>query len=149
MNQTGVKNTKLVLVSMSDNKLACLDYFEKLVDPEYRDFVEFYLDPELTIYKKLGFGFFIKPDGIWLLKEYAKLTLTESGSKLEDTGMIGPKMMENFSYSDFTFRKIVKGSNPFQMAGDAVLDESGEILATWPLKEVYDRPQVAEVLGLL
>lgn len=60
---------------MSDNKLACLDWFETIVEPEFRDFVEFYIDPERTIYKKLGFEFFIKPDGIWLIKEYAKTTV--------------------------------------------------------------------------
>lgn len=60
--------------------------------------------------------------------------------------MIGPRIMENFSYSDFRFRKIVKDSNPFQMAGDAVLDESMTVVKTWPLREVYDRPTVSEVL---
>ena len=134
---------------MSDNIEACKEYFETIVDPEYREFVEFYSDPEVEIFKKLGFGFFIKPDGIWLLQEYAKSSLTVSGSKPKETGMIGSRFMANFSYSDFKFRKFVKNSNPFQMAGDAVLDVDGKIMATWPLKEVYDRPKIGEVLKLL
>ena len=143
------KKSKLVLVSMSDNIEACLEYFETIVDSEYRGFVEFYSDPEVEIFKKLGFGFFIKPDGIWLLQEYAKSSLSISGSEPEETGMIGSKFMENFSYSDFKFRKFVKDSNPFQMAGDAVLSAGGEIMATWPLREVYDRPKIGDVLNLL
>ena len=132
---------------MSDNKLACLDYFNTVVDEEFRDFVEFYMDPELKIYHQLGFDFFIKPDNIWLLKEYAHTTHTEAGSDIEDTGMIGPRIMENFSYSDFRFRKIIKGTNhPYQMAGDAVLDKNAKLLAFWRLKEVYDRPTIDQVL---
>ena len=84
-------------------------------------------------------------------------TLTKPGEQLEkskisvlkDTKMIGPKIMENFDYKDFRFKKIIENANPFQMAGDAVLNEAGVLVKSWPLKEVYDRPTMKQILDEL
>ena len=81
----------------------------------------------------------------WVIKEYAKTHFTSQG---EDYGS-NMTLPEGFTYEDFVFRKFVKDDDPFQQAGDAVLDEEGRLIEIFPMIHVSDRVNVNEILKLV
>jgi len=150
LRRSDASNFKLIIVSFTNQKEYCEEYLDMVVDDKYLDRVEFYIDANRNLYKQLGFDWKFGQDNErkaiwkpWVIKEYAKTHHTTKG---EDYGS-AMGLPKDFSYDDFVFRKFVKDDDPFQQAGDAVLDKSGRLIQIFPMIHVSDRVDIDVILG--
>merc|ERR1712110_604479 len=121
---------------------------ESVVDEEYLDRVEFYIDPHRELYRAFGFDWKAGQGGKnsrwnpFIMKEYSKVHKSETGkeygSELKFPGL---------KYEDFVFRKFVKDDDPLQQGGDVTLDKNGNnLIKIFAMDNVFDRPSLDQVL---
>jgi len=136
----------LTIVSFTNNKDFCKDYLESVVDEQYLDRVEFYIDPDRKLYRAFGFNWKLdqgnevrwKP---FIMKDYAKAHKSESGKEYGGIAFPGLK------YEDFVFRKYVKDDDPLQQGGNVTLDKSGNLIKIFAMDSVMDRPSFDQLLA--